>query len=418
MFDPDNFYQILKSKYSWPQTGNLLLYFQHHGSKEISDLIPFFERDRYFDHFPTFGDHSASGKIILHDQEPFSFLDAAHTYRQYLLTTTNNLSCHANIHSLSPAQLLTFCFLSGLQPIFCHSELHSSDIKDLEEQCGAIECYYWYHAMIARDWFRHWHHHPETLPKNRAHAPYRFMFYAKGLDGSRAYRREFIARMSDNKQVLYQSGQDRDISSDHSAKIDPEHANLAAMHVVLETVFETSKIHLTEKVFKPMVMSQPFFILSGPGALGYLKDYGFQTFSDFWDESYDQIQDPCKRMALVEMEIQKITDMDHSQFSALYQSMLPVIEHNRRHFFSQDFQDYCIKEMQCNFSAALDLQWCNRFRYPGGTLAKLLSDVAEHDRFFEPYWPNELANFLNSKYLSVSQDLILQTYPVLSKYLG
>jgi len=418
MFDPDNFYQILHSKYSWPRTGNLLLYFQRHGSKEISDLIPFFEKNDYFDKFPNYGDHSATGKIILHDQEPFSFPDAAHTYRQYLLATTNGMAYEQHIESHSPRNLLTFGFLSGLQPIFCHSELNSADVAQAIDQCQIIACYYWYHGMIARDWFRHWRYHPDTFPRNRADAPYRFMFYARGLDGSRSYRRKFIDQMSGYRnQVRYQSSQADDLSSDHSARINTDDANLAAIHVVLETLFDTTKIHLTEKIFKPMVMSQPFFLVSGPGSLEYLKNYGFQTFGAFWDEGYDRVLDHDERMRSITAEIVKILDLSDQQFADLYQTMLPVIEHNRRHFYSEEFQNLCIREMEDNFAEALRVQWNNRFLYPGGTLAKLLAEVSEDHTFFPPYWPDNIANFLDSKYLPVPKDLIVQTYPILGKYL-
>ena len=48
-------------------------------------------------------------------------------------------------------------------------------------------------------------------------------------------------------------------------------------------------IFLTEKTFKPILLKMGFLIAGQPGALKKLRDLGFKTFSDYWDESYDNI---------------------------------------------------------------------------------------------------------------------------------
>jgi len=53
--------------------------------------------------------------------------------------------------------------------------------------------------------------------------------------------------------------------------------------------FETSPIHFTEKLAKSVHAEQPFIILGSPNYLKKLKELGFKTFSNWWDESYDLI---------------------------------------------------------------------------------------------------------------------------------
>lgn len=413
MFDPDNFYEILRCKYSWPRTPNLLLYFQPHGSKNLSNLKPF-GKDQIND--------IAFGKIVLHDQEPFSFIDAAHTYRQYEKSVKIDRRSQKILDNHSPETLITMGLKSGMQPIFCHSEVNSADIKSVVDGCLAIGCYYWYHAMISRDWFRHWEYHPDMLPKDRSSAPSRFMLYARGLDGTREYRKKFLDLIRPYQDQIYQGQtQIMSIPSDHSAKLDVQDANIAAIHIVLETLFETSKIHLTEKVFKPMVMSQPFFLLAGPGSLKYLKDYGFRTFGDFWDESYDLIPDHKERMHRIKEQIEKIFLLSQNEFQDLYKKMIPVIAHNRRHFFSRKFQDYCVQEMENNFQSALDLQKENLMIYPGGSWARLMAKLTEEKKFLGPsndyrYGGGDVKQFLNSKYLPVPKEKIIEHYPILETY--
>ena len=92
-----------------------------------------------------------------------------------------------------------------------------------------------------------------------------------------------------------------DSHANSSAEINVEELtpwNTSFLHVVSETVWQ-DKIHFTEKVFKPIVMHQPFVVLQAPGSLEYLRSYGFKTFGDFWDESYDRIVDPVLRMQAV-----------------------------------------------------------------------------------------------------------------------
>ena len=62
------------------------------------------------------------------------------------------------------------------------------------------------------------------------------------------------------------------------------------IHIVTETSFEENELFLSEKIIKPIVMYQPFIVLGPMGYLKRLKGYGFKTFSDFWDESYDEIK--------------------------------------------------------------------------------------------------------------------------------
>jgi len=67
------------------------------------------------------------------------------------------------------------------------------------------------------------------------------------------------------------------------------------MHIISETYFVTDIVHITEKTFKPMIYRQPFIMLGPPNALKCLRDMGFRTFHDIWDESYDAITDHSER---------------------------------------------------------------------------------------------------------------------------
>lgn len=61
--------------------------------------------------------------------------------------------------------------------------------------------------------------------------------------------------------------------------------------IVLETAksWENMSLFLTEKTMKPLGFKHPFMLMGGTGALKYLKSQGFVTYSNLFDESYDDI---------------------------------------------------------------------------------------------------------------------------------
>jgi arabinogalactan endo-1,4-beta-galactosidase len=60
-----------------------------------------------------------------------------------------------------------------------------------------------------------------------------------------------------------------------------------------------------------------------------LKSKGFKTFSDFWDESYDEIEDNSDRMELVYKTIKSLIEKTNEEWDELNTKLLPILEHNR-----------------------------------------------------------------------------------------
>ena len=70
------------------------------------------------------------------------------------------------------------------------------------------------------------------------------------------------------------------------------------IHIVAETFqdYDPNRLFFSEKMFKPMRYMQPFILLGEPYSLAKLKDLGYKTFSDYWDDSYDEILDDDLRL--------------------------------------------------------------------------------------------------------------------------
>jgi hypothetical protein len=157
-----------------------------------------------------------------------------------------------------------------------------------------------------------------------------------------------------------------DVLGASSALIDRDQRDLfkkAFCHVVTETIFYPNKLHLTEKIFRPIVFQRPFILAGGVGNLQYLKKYGFESFSNWWDESYDQEVNHDLRLEKIISIIQKLNQHSMADLKEMYFEMLPVIEHNYEHFYGK-FKQILVNEMLDNFTSNLDL-WnsCNLKKY-------------------------------------------------------
>ena len=107
--------------------------------------------------------------------------------------------------------------------------------------------------------------------------------------------------------------------------------------VVTETCYWQDKTHLTEKIFKPIVLRMPFILVGCPHNLEYLRSYGFKTFSNFWDESYDEINDPILRLQAIVKILKNISAMSTDEQKQMLVDMHLVLEHNYQLFNSTNF---------------------------------------------------------------------------------
>lgn len=361
------------------------------------------------------GDRAVLGTILLHDQEPVSINNLCYTYRDWLCEKQNDIGYRPMIDHCTDAELIGMHLKSNI-PMIAHSEENSRDIQTLKDAFPCVDWYYWYHGLIAQDWFRHWRWDPDLIPRDRSQCPQRFLVYARGMDGTRAYRKKVLEDLKELEPTISQGHRDAsEITSDYSAKIDPEDADCAAIQIVLETLFDDPRIHLTEKIFKPIVMSQPFVLFAGPNSLEYLRRYGFKTYHDVWDESYDQAQDPQERYRKLISLIKHLAAIPPLEFREIYDKCLPIIEHNRKHFFSENFQEQLVEEMMSNHARAREKQILLESLYPGGSLCYLMSGMVDKGLPIPSTWEICMKDYMTSELLQNKQE-VLARYPNLRQF--
>jgi len=87
-------------------------------------------------------------------------------------------------------------------------------------------------------------------------------------------------------------------------------------------------ITLNEKEFKPILARHPFILIARPRTLALLKELGFKTFSQWFDESYDEEKDDSKRMVKIINEVDRLCKIDNNTWDAMLEEMKPVLEYN------------------------------------------------------------------------------------------
>jgi hypothetical protein len=140
--------------------------------------------------------------------------------------------------------------------------------------------------------------------------------------------------------------------------------------IVTETVFLYDKLHLTEKIFKPIVSKQPFMLLAAPGNLAYLKSYGFKTFDLVIDESYDNILDNDARIEAVVDQLHWYCNLTPGEKTDVIKQLEPIIQHNFDHFYGE-FRHIITRELLSNtkslfktidYSGQKNIKWDNIYK--------------------------------------------------------
>ena len=285
--------------------------------------------------------------------------------------------------------------------LFANSE-HSEIKTQLVKEQGFYDWYYFFHGFAALDWYRDFQYmNPSSF--NRYDKV--FICYNHLISKLRSYRLHLVSNMIDQDLIKHgrvslclKDGQgtwqntlvDQETPLDNRARIkihqvlknvaepliidtaEPngslsatvnfEDLTSALWHVVTETVYFLPKLHLTEKIFKPIIAKRPFILVGAPGNLAYLKSYGFKTFDRWIDESYDQEQDHYIRIEKITAELAKLCAMPPALLKQMHQDMQSVLEHNFQHFYGS-FKTIIVNELVDNFAGILGQ--VNNGRVPG-----------------------------------------------------
>ncbi len=105
------------------------------------------------------------------------------------------------------------------------------------------------------------------------------------------------------------------------------------IHLTSETNFYEPGVYFSEKTWKPIINLQPFIMINYYNSLKYLKELGLKTFSPFIDESYDTIKNGKERATAIYNEIKRLDSLPKEELHKWYNSIKPILLHNREVMF-------------------------------------------------------------------------------------
>jgi hypothetical protein len=374
----DRLYNFLDDITSRDDT--LIYRFFPHGSRKISDLMQFTNktREEVMKNFrPKF--------TICNDQEPLDFEfyasdESADDFNQA------NGNIYEKEYARRLIKLLNFKSILGVYTqkipvILIHSEKRSDNLVKYE-QIKCIGVYWWAHGLISLDWFRYANLDPALTKRN---VSYDFLIYNRAWSGTREYRIKFAELLVEYGVVdhcltwfsvtdgchytqhkfknlefavtntqLEQHYKSSTADSTASADYCSNDYNSTQIEIVLETLFDDKRLHLTEKSLRPIACGQPFILAATHGSLEYLRSYGFETFDGLIDETYDTVHDPVERLQSICREMKRINQLPLEQKAQLFIDLRKIAQRNKQIFFSPDWQQHVIDEFKTNFDLAID----------------------------------------------------------------
>jgi len=104
------------------------------------------------------------------------------------------------------------------------------------------------------------------------------------------------------------------------------------LSLVSETLVsdETNCIYFSEKIYKPIVIGHPFLLLGGHKQLAKLREFGFKTFNQWWDEDYDNIHNVLERIKCIINILVDLKSKPIEELILIRKQMLPTLEHNQQ----------------------------------------------------------------------------------------
>ena len=113
--------------------------------------------------------------------------------------------------------------------------------------------------------------------------------------------------------------------------------------LVCETYFTGLTFFPTEKTFRPIQQLTPFITMGPVGFLGNLRRCGFKTFSDYWDESYDNYS-AVERIIKIRAVLTQLFNYDQATLQQMYLEMLPILKHNKERMSKLTSKDLLLDE--------------------------------------------------------------------------
>lgn len=371
-------------------------------------------------------------KIIFHDQEPIFYSKFKNAWQNKII------------------------YLNRLQTnhLLSNSEKNSFEKDELLKISGWHDFYWFSNAFLSLEWYRFYRYasylenswNPtkifssyNRIFSNREHrlilSGFLFKNFAtqsilschgnENFNFGSNFNKQHIELMSQvNQKNIFLNTKNVE-NKNLSYQIDVEDFINSFCHIVTERIFYENRIHLTEKVFRPIVCCRPFILMSSPRSLEYLKGYGFKTFDNFWNEDYDLIEDHAQRIDKILEVINYLGSLSQTQIVNMLMEMKSVLLYNRDHFYNK-FQEIITLELFSNLEVALKqqnkinpffLQFINSLNEKELEHVKNTEIDLDFSKSYDVYEKENLLKILNNNIEKNTENQIREDVKTFSKFL-
>ena len=141
-------------------------------------------------------------------------------------------------------------------------------------------------------------------------------------------RDKIVAQLGELRQTMLWSYNNQSLPWDTQEQryANPQWYDSTYSSLVVETA-QSGPLFITEKTFKPIAFYHPFQVIAMPGILARLKEQGFETYSNLFDESYDTTEDFDNRLAII---INNLKEIKIHEYDLLTKEKM---QHNHSRFF-------------------------------------------------------------------------------------
>jgi hypothetical protein len=327
-------------------------------------------------------DYNEKGYIFFHDQEPIH-LDSFKNLFEEVLNRNDDLY-DSEFGTPNGAEYHWQLYINKLKKGSVVISEKGEFVDLLEKTYNWKSYYYFYHGWASLDWYRGYNRSFLIKPLDKRKIVKTFISPNRIVGGKRLHRLEMLYFIFKNKLTdnhiscpgvcpeenisIIEAAENLetkypDIKSVFVNQTLPINFNGEADHpmhscwlslfnesadsllyLVTETVASGQRLHLTEKTFKPIALGMPFILVGTRGSLQYLRSYGFKTFSNIWDESYDDADDSTRIQKIAEL-LKYLDCKTVQEKQQLFENAMPVIKHNWNHFYNGGFEKILWSEL-------------------------------------------------------------------------
>jgi hypothetical protein len=178
------------------------------------------------------------------------------------------------------------------------------------------------------------YHYDSEVDYHRTHLSFDELAYQIGVFSAVDTAGEFMQQLPIKNE-----------SVDSYPILTPAHFAIAKLYpdffveIVCETFLSGRSFYPTEKTWRPLICQTPFLMLGPKNFLANLRKLGFKTFSQWWDESYDEDADLDQgKVAIrsIQCTVDRLSKLSLSELEAMYIDMSDTLKHNREQFKQLD----------------------------------------------------------------------------------